>query len=371
MPGYRLHPFDSANAARRGHFLINLLYFVTWAALLLLATWLAAKWLMPFVLAFATAALLQRPVHRLTKFTRAPTGFLSGALVVFLVLLLAAAVGGLGFWLFRTFVNVLSNDAAITAVIRTLTDTVQALEQQLTQWGARLSPATQSALSAAFGNVLGQTEEWLGHSVAAAARAVLQFAVTRLPSLLLGFLIWVIASVFFTVDYKRITAFITRQLPPHRRKLAADIRRLCGNSLAGLARAYLLLMLLTFAQLAVGLWLIGVKNALLTAAIIAVVDVLPILGVATVLIPWAGIAFLNGTPQLGLCLLILCLAVTIIRNIAEPRLVGERVGLPPLVSLLSVYLGWQVAGLWGVLLLPLAVTVLTELQKAGDLPLWK
>ncbi|MBO5797818.1 MAG: AI-2E family transporter, partial [Clostridia bacterium] len=145
----------------------------------------------------------------------------------------------------------------------------------------------------------------------------------------------------------------------------------CRGTLWQMAKAYLTLMLLTFGELAVGLWLLRVPGALTLAALIALVDILPVLGVGTVLLPWGAVAFVNGDTTLGAWLLLLYALITVVRNLLEPRLVAHRVGLPPVVALLCLYLGWQVAGVAGILLLPLAATLLWQLQMRGYVKLWK
>ena len=363
--------FDPAQATRRGAFLVNLLYLVTWAAITAAGVWLLGRWLLPFALAFVTAAALQKPVRWLTGVTRAPRGFLSGALVVSVVLLVAGAAALLLWWLWSAAVGFFADEEAVARLAAALGDTVAAVQTWAEARAARLSPETQAALRAAFGRLMagdgGLVAGWLN----AAAGEVVNFAARRLPGALFGFFIWVVASVFLTMDYRRVTAFLRRQIPPHRQALAADVRALLGGTAAQLARAYGRLMLLTFGELLLGLWLLRVPRAPLWAALIAVVDILPVLGVGTVLIPWAAVELLGGQTRLGLCLLALYLIITLVRNAVEPHVVGERVGLPPLVSLLCLYGGLKVAGVAGMVFAPLAVTVLVQLQKRGHLPLWK
>lgn len=365
------HLFDHEQAKRRGQFLVNLLYLLTWLALTAGAVWLLGRWLLPFALAFATAAMLQRPIRWLTGKTRAPRGFLSGLLVVLLVLLVAGAAGLLGWWLWRTVVGFFGDEQAVAQLAAVITDTAAMLRDRLTAWSARLSPETQAALQAAFGSLFAGDGGLIGEWLSGAAGGILHFAAGRLPGLLFGFFIWLMASVFLTVDYRRVTAFIMRQIPPHRKALAADVRTLFGGTVVQMLRAYGALMLLTFGELLVGLWLLRVEGAPVLAALIAVVDILPVLGVGTVLLPWAAVAMLSGNLPFGVWLIVLYLVITLVRNVAEPHLVGERVGLPPLVTLLCLYVGWKAAGVAGILLAPPVVTVLAQLQKRGHLPLWK
>ena len=87
---------NKTETQKRGQFLINLLYYAAWTLLLGGALWIAVRWLMPFVLAFGTAALLQRPLRWLVARTGVSRGLWSGVLTLVLVAAVAAAVGGVG-----------------------------------------------------------------------------------------------------------------------------------------------------------------------------------------------------------------------------------------------------------------------------------
>ena len=361
---------DGEQATRRGRFLINLLYLAVWVLLIGGTVWVLFRWLLPFLLAFLTAALLQKPIKWLTARTRAPRGFLSGLLVVTVVLTVAGMAGLIGWWLWRSAVNFFGDEQTVFGVAEQLRRALDALQAQIGRLAARFSPETAQALQTAFGHLT----DWgalLGEQLPAAAGRGVRFIVDRVPSTLFSFLVWVVASVFLTVDYQRVMSFFERQLPPHRRALMGEMRTLCGGTLGQIFRAYLTLMLLTFAELTVGLWLLRVPAAPLVAALIAVVDILPVLGVGTVLIPWAGVSFLAGSPREGMWLLVLYLFITVVRNVVEPRLLSGRVGLPPVVTLLCLYLGWRLAGVAGVLLFPLAATVLLQLHRRGHITLWR
>ena len=134
-------------------------------------------------------------------------------------------------------------------------------------------------------------------------------------------------------------------LPPLGRRL----RRIGRQYL----RACLLLGLLTFLQMFIGLAILGIPYAFLFALLIAVVDFLPLLGTGIILIPWAVLSLLLGEVKLGIGLLILYAVSSVIRQILEPKLIGEGLGLHPLLSLTAMYAGLRLFGVWGMILAPL------------------
>ena len=119
-------------------------------------------------------------------------------------------------------------------------------------------------------------------------------------------------------------------------------------------------------MLCIGFSLLRVRYAFLFALLISAVDILPILGVGTILLPWAGGAFLLGDPKRALGLMILWGVITLVRQIVEPRLIGESFGLHPLVSLFVLYGGVKLFGMLGVFVAPAAavgIHILLEEQK--------
>lgn len=192
--------------------------------------------------------------------------------------------------------------------------------------------------------------------------------VSALPSVLFVSVVTVIASFYFCMGGESVTKALVTLLPQRlRAALPAWKTRVRARSLRYL-KAYLLLLLLTFAELFLGFLLLGVDYAFLLALLISAIDLLPILGVGSVLIPWAVILLLGGRAGLGMGLLVLYLAIAVLRQILEPRLVGQSLGVHPLLALFSGYVGWRIFGFLGLLLGPfLALLVKTLLAQLREL----
>ena len=141
-------------------------------------------------------------------------------------------------------------------------------------------------------------------------------------------------------------------------------------------KSYATIIFITFCEVAIGLnilKLIGVYDGgyLVAISIVtAVVDILPVLGTGTVMIPWAVINFFTGNVGLGIGLLILYAIITVIRQILEPRLVAMNVGIHPVLTLMGMYLGVQLFGVIGIFLLPITFVLLKALNDEGIVHLW-
>ena len=113
------------------------------------------------------------------------------------------------------------------------------------------------------------------------------------------------------------------------------------------------------------------ENAIGIAAIIALADILPVIGSGGVLIPWAIIALFTQNYFLALGLLLLYVVILVVRNFAEPKIVGDQLGLNPLVTLIAIYLGYLSMGVLGMIALPVITNILVGLQRTGKIKLWK
>jgi predicted PurR-regulated permease PerM len=118
----------------------------------------------------------------------------------------------------------------------------------------------------------------------------------------------------------------------------------------------------------VGFFVMKLPNALLWAMLVTTVDILPILGVGTVLVPWSLVSYLQGSPAKAVTLLCIFLVVWLVRSMLEPKLIGRELGLDPLVTLLCIYGGFRLWGIIGMLLAPLAAICVVQLWRIRQEP---
>ena len=174
----------------------------------------------------------------------------------------------------------------------------------------------------------------------------------RLPGVLLFALVSVIACFYFAVEYERVRGVLLRLLPQRFAARLPAWRRRVFAALKRCLRAYFLLFLLTLLELTLGFALLRVEYPFLIALLGAALDILPVLGVGTLLIPWAIFALMTGATLRGVGLLVLYAVMTVIRQIAEPHLVGKSLGLHPLLMLIAFYVGLKLFGFAGIFIGP-------------------
>ena len=315
--------------------------------------------LLPFVLAYGVALLVEPGVEALGRRTPLPRWARSGLCVT--VLFLGT---GLGLWCFGRVLwgELLRLGRQLPGLLRQLHPGLQRLRLWLEGLAARL-PETLSGSAIRWIRELFADGAGLIGSIYEFLSGLASRVLTGLPRLLLGCVTTVLASYMSSAALPRMKAWLKKRLP------AAWIRRLrrlrdrCRGAFGGWCRAQLKLMGIVFLLLSLGLWILGVEFPLLFGGLIALLDGLPVLGTGTVLLPWALVSFLQEDSRLGFGLLALYGLCSIGRSVLEPHLVGRQLGLPPLLTLLAFYTGARLFGVPGMVLLPLVAVVVYQAAK--------
>ena len=130
-------------------------------------------------------------------------------------------------------------------------------------------------------------------------------------------------------------------------------------------RSYALIMSITCVELCIGLSLVKIPNPVIIALCISIFDILPVLGTGGIMIPWVVLTFIQGRFARALGLLAVYITITVIRNIIEPKIVGSQLGLHPVVTLCSMFVGAQLLGVIGVFGFPIGLSLLCHLNARG------
>ena len=175
--------------------------------------------------------------------------------------------------------------------------------------------------------------------------------------------ILIIATIFISIDFQMIKKYILSYIPEKGMKILHEFVPYFGRTVPKCIVSYILIFMLTCFELWVGFSLLRLSNAFLLALLIAVLDILPVLGTGTILIPWAILSFIRGNFFLGIGLVVLYVVITVIRNVVEPRLVGKQMELHPVVTFASMLIGLHFFGILGLFGMPLFVSFLAQLSK--------
>ncbi len=181
--------------------------------------------------------------------------------------------------------------------------------------------------------------------------------VTMLPNVLFVSLITVVACFYFTLDLESIHSKLKRLVPGSIYSYAINMKDKAKYGFKKYVKAYLIIFLITFAELFVGFLILGLDYSFVLAVLIAIVDFLPVLGTGAILAPWGIILLLMKNYFLGIGILILFVVTTVVRQVVEPKIVGKSLGVHPLLTLIAIYVGFKLFGILGVLFLPLALVI--------------
>lgn len=341
---------------------VFLIRFCYWSAVAV-CVYIALKYLLPvlfpFILAYGIAYLINKPVCRMAGESRWKKTFFS-------VLLSAAffvMAGGLAGWL----------GAGIFSGIKRMVSFLPGIFQEFIfpfledgfTWIEDLfrvaEPEALELLEGGFDSII----ETLSGGIVSFSNAVLSAVAglaARIPGFFMKTVITIIATVFLTIDFDKASGFLSRQIPETKKVVLQEARGYFGGTLLKCIAAYGVIFLITFLELWIGLSVIKIPYAMTVAIVIAVLDILPILGTGSVLIPWGILAAVNGNFKMAAGVIVLYLVITVIRNIIEPKLVGKQVGLHPVFTLAGMLLGLRFAGFVGMLGVPFLLAFIKRLN---------
>ena len=163
----------------------------------------------------------------------------------------------------------------------------------------------------------------------------------------------IITSFFVVADYEKIIWYFESLLSPNAKNIYEEIKDFTFNTVFSVIKCYAIIMLITFVELFIGLGILGVDNFALIAMIVSFLDILPVLGVGTVLIPWIIFELIVGKIGLGIGLLVVYIIITVVRNIIEPKFVGASLSLHPLATLFTMLIGLKIFGVLGMFGFPI------------------
>lgn len=371
--------------AKRRDFLIDLVFVMAIIGLVYVFFKYCFVIAAPFLLSFFFAVILQRPLGWLDKKTKNKMhSFWSIVLVLLCVAIILGPVISIIATLFReignfisflgeqlndlpTFLVTLQNE--ILKAIKFLPDSIYtSVSENITQF---------------FGNLINDFDvSKLGINMSSITSGLsngisgVYSVVKNIPSILISVVIGIIAWILFTKDYKKVVKFIKLQLPDKHKNLLSETKKIFSSTILKMCRAYGLIMFITFCENFLGLTilnLIGVmKNSyvFVIAICIAVFDILPVAGSGGILIPWALIALVSGNVGQCVGLLILYAVITVIRQYIEPKIVGDSLGVNPLVTLAGLYFGLKLFGFMGMFIVPICVMTLKAFNDAGRIHLY-
>ncbi|MBE6734065.1 MAG: sporulation integral membrane protein YtvI [Ruminococcaceae bacterium] len=348
---------------KKRKFIIDVVFVAIILALAHFTIEYLAVWVLPFIIGLIVAIILQKPVAYLTEKTKLGRGFWSCLLVLVSLCAVFGLIALLGWALYEESPGFAK---WLTSLVPSIKNTFDNVSVWFSGFTKMLPGGAGQALESAPTNIFTAVISGVTGLITTIAEKI----ITDGPGLLIACIFSVVASCYITKDYRKIVNFVVSQFGQKGAKIIVSTKQLFVTNILKMLRGYIIIMFITYIELFIALTILRVDYAAILAALIAVLDIMPVVGTGTVLIPWFVISLLMGNFGLAAGVIITYIAITIIRNIIEPRIIGQQVGLPPIVTLIAMYVGLKLYGVLGMMLLPVTIIVIVKLQENGIIHIW-
>lgn len=339
------------------------------AAASLLSIYYASKVIYPFIIALIIATAINPVVgilERKWKFPRTLAVLttlivLIGIFTGLITLLIAEIVAGASY--------------LATVVPEHVATLIKYLEKmfanQVIPFYNKLAGMFQSLDSGQRDTIMNSIDETSGR-ITESVTAFLQNFFLKLP----GLVSWIpnaatviifslLATFFISKDWERLSVLTSRLLPNKVKSSGIRVFADLKKALVGFVKAQITLISITLVIVLVGLLILRINYAITIALILGLLDLLPYLGTGTVFVPWIIYEAVTGNIGLAIGLGILYTVVIVQRQLMEPKILSTNIGLSPLGTLISLFVGFKLIGFLGLILGPVTLVLLTTLHKAN------
>lgn len=362
---------DREQLERQKRILIKFAYWGMWGTVVFFLVKYIGPVLFPFFVAFLVAWMLSKPIDVVAEKTHLKRKLVA----VFAVILFFACIGAFFCFVGNRLAGFVQSISAVLTAF--LSDSIFPMLETFFVWIEQICSG-----SAANTNIVSATGDTESAEVLAQAGKVLSGVSEKaidgvsnvaacIPEIFMKIVIAVIATVFIELEFHDISKFLRNQIPEKWRKTVTEAKTYFMETFGKCIFSYGMIFVLTYVELVLGFLVLGIDGAFVIALVIALLDILPVLGTGTVLLPWSVLAAFAGNIKISIGIFLLYLVITVIRNIAEPKLVGRQMGLSPVVMLPCMLVGLKLFGIIGMFGLPLAVAFFKDLNDRGILHILK
>ncbi|OCA92277.1 sporulation integral membrane protein YtvI [Bacillus wudalianchiensis] len=348
---------------------MRLLIVIISTVLLIVSLYYITKVTYPFIIGFAVAFLIQPFIRFMEKKARLPR---AAAAVTAILLILAVFAGGITLLI----AEIVSGANYFASVVPRHVHVV--VEQIETMFASQVIPFYERAAGLFHSLDTGQQEtistniREAGEQFASTAGEFIQNFFLKLPKLIswipnfaTALIFSFLAAFFISKDWEKLQHRTVNYLPIKARTSLSKVFAALKRALFGFLRAQLTLISITTFIVLVGLLVLRVNYAITLALVAGLVDLLPYLGTGTLFVPWIAYEFIAGDPGLAIGLTVLYVIIIVQRQIMEPKVLSSSIGLDPLATLIALFVGFKLAGFFGLILGPITLVILNALHSAG------
>ncbi|QJX80835.1 sporulation integral membrane protein YtvI [Priestia megaterium] len=286
----------------------------------------------------------------------------TGISITVISLIIVGLFASLGTLLFFQAQNVAHNlPKWVTGIESFIHSYINSLKSQINQVPDSVTESAKEQLN----SVGGKVGEWT-YSIITALFTNVSLITKVLTQIIIGYVL----SIFLAFEWPRLQRFLSKSVPNDIKKFTTSVFGDTVKGIGSFIKAQLVLVTYTFIIVCVALLILRVENALLLGFISGIFDVLPLLGVSTLFVPWIIYLFIIGKTTLAIELTVLWVIVMAFRQVMEPRLTGNSLGISPFLMLAGMVVSVAVLGFIGIILAPVILVVIKSLWEKGYFHLW-
>lgn len=312
----------------------------------------------PFLIAFIISLIIEPLIRKVMKWTNLTR---KTSAIITLIIVFSIIIGSLTWGIIGVITessNILNN---LNDIVKKLTDTISGLIANFKFENIKLPNEFKDMLQSTFNTFMGE-----GTNIVQGLLIKIIDTVKHIPQIMIYIGITVLATYFVCTDKMYILDQMEHHLPHNWVTKVGYKARKVISCLGDYLKAESILILISFVIVIIGLFIfnfvgMNVKYPLMIALAIGFVDALPILGSGTVMIPWAIISASYGDIQLAISLIILYVVIIVARQLLEPRIISNHIGIHPIFTLIAMYTGFKVIGVIGMFLGPIMLIILKNI----------
>ncbi|MBR4574490.1 MAG: sporulation integral membrane protein YtvI [Lachnospiraceae bacterium] len=341
--------------------LFNYLFAILVAALILFVLPRALSFFWPFV----TAAVIAAIANPLVRFLEKKMNIKRRAGSVFVIVLTLAAVGAACYGILYLLVTqVIGFFTSAPDMWARVNGAIRNLSQEMSHRYALLPKGTKDFFENVGESIYDSLSD-IGSSIGERAAQSAGNGVKNAPTVLVGIIMCVLASYLFVAERESIGRFAGRIMPRHVRERFTIVTGTMKSAVGGYFKAQFKIMAVVYIVLLIGFLVLGIDYAFLIALLIAFLDFLPFFGTGAVMWPWALYAFIQKDYKFAVGMMVVWGLSQLVRQLIQPKLVGDSIGMPAIPTLVLLYVGFRVRGALGLILAVPIGMIVYNLYRAG------
>ncbi|MDD2568411.1 MAG: sporulation integral membrane protein YtvI [Clostridia bacterium] len=311
--------------------------------------------LLPFILAFVLSALLEPLVGLLERKLKMSRTWAALNVVLLTLIAIIVIIGALISRLINEIAKMIDRIPDLQQYVDAVTHFMNNIYNFIL-----LNVADINTIKESLQKLIDAFSEWTNQFL----NSLLNFLMFT-PSLVLIVIVTILGTYFFIKDKDKLLRRFAGLFPASKRNQVVDTYSNATKAFSGYFRAQITVMSITMVLCTIGFLILGTPYAFTMGLLTGLFDIIPVLGPGTLIIPWAVLSLISGNMKLGIGLIIIYAVITVSRQVLEPKIVSQNIGLHPLAGLAAIFIGLQMFGVIGLIAGPILLVLILGIFRAS------